>query len=32
VVFNIHLPPGLSLVSGVERIVGPQLGAVEIGG
>ena len=25
VVFNIHLPPGLSLVSGVERIVGPQL-------
>jgi murein tripeptide amidase MpaA len=25
VVFNIHLPPGLSLASGVERIVGPQL-------
>ena len=24
-VFNIHLPPGVSLVSGVERIVGPQL-------
>jgi murein tripeptide amidase MpaA len=25
VVFNIHLPEGASLVSGVQRIVGPQL-------
>ena len=30
VVFNIHLPPGLSLVSGVERIMG-QRRQLEVG-